>query len=100
VIPLAIAFVGLSTALHTENVGRVAELMIHRFAQGPSAQVVDDAVDRIRHRAGDGAEVALWFGALFSLVNVTTAMSQIEQGANPIYGNERDRPFTSTCAAC
>ncbi|MBJ6640767.1 YihY/virulence factor BrkB family protein [Streptomyces sp. DHE7-1] len=92
-IPLSIAFVGLSTSLHTENVGRLAELTIHRIAQGPSAHVVDDALDRSRHTAGDGAAVALWFGAVFSLVNVTTAMCQIERGANRIYGNERDRPF-------
>ena len=92
-VPLTIAFVGLSTTLHTENMGRLAELTIHRIAQGPSAHVVDDALDRSRHTAGDGAAVALWFGAVFSLVNVTTAMCQIERGANRIYGNERDRPF-------
>ena len=93
VIPLAIAFVGLSTALHTENIGRLAELTIHRLAQGPSADVVDDALDRSRRSAGNGAQIALWFGLLFSMVNVTTAMCQIERGANRIYGNERDRPF-------
>lgn len=93
VIPLAIAFVGLSSALHTEDVGRLTELTIHRIARGPSADVVDDALDRSRRTAGDGAAVALWFGAVFSLVNVTTAMCQIERGANRIYGNERDRPF-------
>ncbi|MER6788439.1 YihY/virulence factor BrkB family protein [Streptomyces sp. NPDC000658] len=93
VIPLAIAFVGLSTTLHTENIGRIAELTIHRMAEGPSADVVDDALNRSRRTAGDGAQVALWFGLLFSLVNTTTAMCQVERGANRIYGNERDRPF-------
>lgn len=93
VIPLAIAFVGLSTSLHTENIGRIAELTIHRIAEGPSVEVVDDALSRSRRTAGDGAQIALWFGLLFSLVNTTTAMCQIERGANRIYGNERDRPF-------
>ncbi|MEU5275165.1 YihY/virulence factor BrkB family protein [Streptomyces asoensis] len=93
VVPLAIAFVGLSTTLHTENIGRIAELTIHRIAEGPSADVVDDALERSRRTAGDGAQVALWFGLLFSLVNTTTAMCQVERGANRIYGNERDRPF-------
>ncbi|MCX5281068.1 MULTISPECIES: YihY/virulence factor BrkB family protein [unclassified Streptomyces] len=93
VIPLAIAFVGLSAAVHTENIGKVAELTIHQLAAGPSAEVVDDALRRSRHKAGDGAQVALWFGLVFSLVNVTTAMCQIERGANRIYGNERDRVF-------
>ncbi|MFJ3233721.1 YihY/virulence factor BrkB family protein [Streptomyces sp. NPDC086787] len=93
VIPLAIAFVGLSSSLHTENIGRLAELTIHRISEGPSADVVDDALDGSRRKAGDGAQVALWLGLVFSLVNVTTAMCQIERGANRIYGNERDRPF-------
>ncbi|MFJ8196832.1 YihY/virulence factor BrkB family protein [Streptomyces sp. NPDC096152] len=93
VIPLAIAFVGLSGTLHTENIGRLAELTIHKIAEGPSAKVVADALDRGRRSAGDGAQVALWLGAGFSLMNVTTAMCQIERGANRIYGNERDRPF-------
>ncbi|MEU9975341.1 YihY/virulence factor BrkB family protein [Streptomyces sp. NPDC051014] len=93
VIPLALAFVGLSTSLHTEDIGRMAELTIHRIAAGPSAEVVDDALDRSRRRAGDDGQLALWFGAVFSIVNVTTAMCQIERGANRIYGNERDRPF-------
>ncbi|MFE3718721.1 YihY/virulence factor BrkB family protein [Streptomyces cyaneofuscatus] len=91
IIPLVIAFVGLSTALHTENVGRLAELTIRSMSEGPSASVVDEALDRNRRGDGDGAEIALWFGLLFSLVNVTTAMCQIERGANRIYGVERDR---------
>ncbi|MFE4451582.1 YihY/virulence factor BrkB family protein [Streptomyces sp. NPDC056796] len=93
VVPLVIAFVGLSTALHTEDLGRVAELTIHRITAGPSAEVVDDALDRSRRRADDGAQVALWFGLLFSLANTTTAMCQVERGANRIYGVERDRVF-------
>ncbi|MFF3171022.1 YihY/virulence factor BrkB family protein [Streptomyces sp. NPDC057900] len=92
-IPMAIAFVGLSSTLHTESIGRLAELTIHQLASGPSAEVVDDALRRSRKEAGDGAAVALWLGLGFSLVNVTTAMCQIERGANRIYGNERDRPF-------
>ncbi|MFF9688822.1 YihY/virulence factor BrkB family protein [Streptomyces sp. NPDC014623] len=93
VVPLVIVFVGLSTTLHTENLGKVAELTIHRITAGPSAEVVQDALDRSRHRAGDGTQLALWFGLLFSLANTTTAMCQIERGANRIYGVERDRAF-------
>ncbi|MGW5067885.1 YihY/virulence factor BrkB family protein [Streptomyces cyaneofuscatus] len=93
IIPLVIAFVGLSTALHTENIGRLAELTIRSMSEGPSASVVDEALDRNRRGDGDGAEIALWFGLLFSVANVTTAMCQIERGANRIYGVERDRVF-------
>lgn len=93
VIPLAIAFVGLSTTLHSESVGQVAELTIRRMAAGPSEHVVDDALERSRQHAGEGAQFALWFGLVFSWVNLTTGMCQIERGANRIYGIERDRPF-------
>ncbi|MDG4861062.1 YihY/virulence factor BrkB family protein [Streptomyces sp. T-3] len=93
VIPLAIVFVGLSTALHTRDIGKFAEVAIHRIARGPSAEVVDKALARSRRSADGSTQVALWFGLAFSLANVTTAMCQIERGANRIYGNERDRPF-------
>lgn len=93
VIPLAIAFVGLTTALHGESLGHIAELTIRRLASGPSEQVVDDALARSRRHAGEGTQFALWFGLVFSWVNLTTGMCQIERGANRIYGIERDRPF-------
>ncbi|MFJ9885987.1 YihY/virulence factor BrkB family protein [Streptomyces sp. NPDC091287] len=93
IVPLVIAFVGLSAELHTESVGRLAELTIRGISEGPSAQVVDDALNRHRRSDGDGPEVALWLGLAFSLANVTTAMCQIERGANRIYGVERDRVF-------
>ncbi|MET9959966.1 YihY/virulence factor BrkB family protein [Streptomyces sp. NPDC006326] len=93
IVPLAIAVIGLSSALHTEDIGRVAELTIRRLASGPSQEVVDDALEQSRHQGGDGSQVALWLGLLFSVVNVTTALCQVERGANRIYGTERDRPF-------
>ncbi|MFF4582619.1 YihY/virulence factor BrkB family protein [Streptomyces sp. NPDC001373] len=93
VVPLAIAFIGLSGALHTESVGRIAELTIRQLASGPSRDVVDAALAQSRHRPGDGSQAALWFGLLFSVVNVTTALCQVERGVNRIYGTERDRPF-------
>jgi uncharacterized BrkB/YihY/UPF0761 family membrane protein len=39
-----------------------------------------------------GAELALWLGMGFSLLALTTAMGQLERGANRIYGIQRDRP--------
>ncbi|MFC9341587.1 YihY/virulence factor BrkB family protein [Streptomyces sp. NPDC057020] len=93
IVPLAIAAIGLSSVLHTEDIGRVAELTIRRITSGPSQQMVDDALRESRRHAGDGGQAALWLGLLFSLVNVTTSLCQVERGANRIYGNERDRPF-------
>ncbi|MFE9132614.1 YihY/virulence factor BrkB family protein [Streptomyces sp. NPDC007355] len=92
IVPLAIAVIGLSGALHTEDIGRIAELTIRRIS-GPSQDVVDDALRESRRHAGDGGTAALWLGLLFSVANVTTAMCQVERGANRIYGVERDRPF-------
>ncbi len=37
--------------------------------------------------------VALWLGLGFAVLNLASAMAQIERGANRIYGIERDRPF-------
>ncbi|MGW2545377.1 YihY/virulence factor BrkB family protein [Kitasatospora sp. NPDC001574] len=92
VVPFAIAVIGLSEVMHTERIGMVAELTIERLTAGPSADMVRDVLDRSRTRAGSGGTVALWFGLVFSMVNLVTAMSQIERGANRIYGIERDRP--------
>ncbi|MFZ4300397.1 YihY/virulence factor BrkB family protein [Streptomyces cinereoruber] len=92
ILPFAIAVIGLSGVLHTEDVGRIAELLIRRIS-GPSQDVVDDALWASRRHAGDGGALALWFGLLFSISNVTTGMCQVERGANRIYGVERDRPF-------
>ncbi|WP_411104118.1 YihY/virulence factor BrkB family protein [Streptomyces sp. cmx-4-9] len=93
IVPLAIAAVGLSGVLHTEDVGRIAELTIRSVTSGPGQAVVDDALSESRRHAGDGGQAALWLGLLFSLANVTTGLCQVERGANRIYGNERDRPF-------
>ncbi|MEU7039052.1 YihY/virulence factor BrkB family protein [Streptomyces sp. NPDC046237] len=92
-VPLAIVAIGLSGVLHTEGIGRVAELTIRRITSGPSQEMVDEALSLSRRHAGDGGEAALWLGLLFSLVNVTTSLCQVERGANRIYGVERDRPF-------
>lgn len=93
IVPFAIAVIGLSSVLHTDDIGRVAELTVRRIASGPSQEVIDDAL-RQSHRQGDGGgQAALWLGLLFSVVNVTTGLCQVERGANRIYGVERDRPF-------
>jgi len=42
--------------------------------------------------AEEAGEVALTLGLLAGLFALTTAMAQIERGANRMYGVERDRP--------
>ncbi|MFC7383582.1 YihY/virulence factor BrkB family protein [Sphaerisporangium rhizosphaerae] len=93
VIPGAIAVVGLSTVLHQERIGQVVQLAIRRFVPGDGAEVVNDALAVSRHHAGAGGAIALWLGLVTALVGLTTAMAQVERGANRIYGVERDSPF-------
>lgn len=94
-VPFTVALVGLATSVHTEGVGRVVELTLGRIVPGASADLVQDAFDGTRRSAhGDiGATLALWLGLGFALLNLASAMGQIERGANRIYGIERDRPF-------
>jgi YihY family inner membrane protein len=94
-VPFTIALVGLATAAHTESVGRVIELTLGRIVPGASADVIRDALRGTRRTAGSDvwSTVALCLGLVFSVLNLASAMGQVERGANRIYGIERDRPF-------
>ncbi|MDQ0585229.1 YihY/virulence factor BrkB family protein [Streptomyces rishiriensis] len=94
-VPCTVALVGLATSVHTEGVGRIIELTLGRIVPGASAGIVEDAFDGTR-RTADGdvwSTLALWLGLAFALLNLASAMAQIERGANRIYGIERDRSF-------
>jgi YihY family inner membrane protein len=86
-IPLVIAAVGLSSALATAAAGRVLRQVLVAVSPGGSGGLIEDALE---HQGG--AQAALWLGLAFALVTLTTAMGQVERGANRIYGVERDRP--------
>ncbi|MDN5749652.1 MAG: YihY/virulence factor BrkB family protein [Pseudonocardia sp.] len=90
-IPLVIATVGLSGTLVTQRIGRVLRLTLVSLAPGGSADLLRETLDRPGPEA-DGAELALWLGLLVAVVALTTAMGQVERGANRIYGVQRDRP--------
>ncbi|MES4886573.1 YihY/virulence factor BrkB family protein [Streptomyces sp. NPDC096012] len=94
-VPFVIALVGLATAAHTESAGRVIELTLSRIAPGAGGDVIQDALRGTRRTAGSDAwgKVALCLGLAFSVLNLASAMGQVERGANRIYGIERDRPF-------
>jgi YihY family inner membrane protein len=94
-VPFTVALVGLATSVHTEGVGRIIEHTLGRIVPGASADVVEDALNGTR-RSADGdvwSTLALWTGLAFALLNLASAMGQVERGANRIYGIERDRPF-------
>lgn len=95
VIPLVIALVGLSRDLNTEVVGVVLERTILALTPGSSDELFRATLSPEPTGDDDGAEVALWLGLSFAVVAMTTAMGQIERGANRIYGIQRDRPTDS-----
>ena len=82
-----VAAVGLSGALATNDLGRVLRTTIIGVSPGGSGTLVRDTLEQ-----GEGATTALWLGLAFALATLTTAMGQIERGANRIYGIARDRP--------
>jgi YihY family inner membrane protein len=92
-IPGAIAAVGLSATLHQSKASEVVRRTLSELTPGSTKDVVNKALAGSKH-AGYGGSLALWLGLLFAVVAVTTAMGQIERGANRIYGVERDRPTT------
>ncbi|MFF3754934.1 YihY/virulence factor BrkB family protein [Streptomyces sp. NPDC002018] len=94
-VPFTIALVGVATTVHTESLGRIIELTLGRIVPGASADLVRDALSGTRRSAGSGvwSAVAMWLGLAFAVLNLASAMAQVERGANRIYGIERDRPF-------
>lgn len=86
-IPLVIATVGLSGALAGAGPGRVLRRMLVALSPGGSGELIRDTLER-----ESGSELALWLGLVFAVATLTTAMGQVERGANRIYGIAPDRP--------
>src|SRR5829696_891662 len=91
-IPLAIALIGLASALDQRAVGTAAGEVLLRLTPG-HGDVVDDVVRQTEDRSAESGQVALWCGLAAAVVSLTTAMAQVERGANRIYGIQRDRPM-------
>jgi YihY family inner membrane protein len=93
-LPGLIAVVGLAAALDIESFTRVVRAAISELAPGAVGEILTDTL-----RQGDRAarqesgETALAGGAIAAAIAGTTAMAQVERGANRIYGTERDRPL-------
>lgn len=90
-IPLTIAMAGLSSAAHAEGIGLVIRDTLLSLTPGSSDEVVRETLDQSLEQA-DAGLLALWLGLATALVALTTAMGQMERGANRIYGIQRDRP--------
>ena len=95
-LPALIAVVGLAAALDQDEFTRVVRETIQSIAPGAAGEILTDALRQGSTAAGrESGETALAAGAVAATAAGTTAMAQVERGANRIYGVERDRPFLS-----
>src|SRR5690349_5302474 len=91
VVPFMIAFAGLAADLGARTAGQVLTDTIRAITPGVSEPLVRELLEDSA-RSRNAGELALTLGLITGLVALTTAMAQIERGANRIYGVERDRP--------
>lgn len=96
VVPFLLALTGLAADLDQERPAQVVAATIDGLSPGHGTRdSTGDALARAvtgpssSERAG---KLALGLGLAFALVSMTTAMAQVERGANRIYGIRRDRP--------
>ncbi len=93
-LPALIAIVGLAAALEIESFSGIVRETIQQIAPGDVGEIFTDALKQGTSAARqESGEVALTGGAIAATLAGTTAMAQIERGANRIYGTETDRPF-------
>lgn len=91
IVPFLIALSGLATDLGVESGGQVVADTVIALTPGASEPVVRELLDD-GDKTEEAGELALALGMVTGLVALTTAMAQVERGANRIYGVERDRP--------
>jgi YihY family inner membrane protein len=91
-IPLVIALVGLSSTLNAEKAAEVLRRTLLSLTPGTSSKVIEDTLAQSQQGSGSGGQLALWLGLATAVIALTTAMAQVERGANRIYGVQRDRP--------
>jgi YihY family inner membrane protein len=93
IVPFLIAFVGFTVKLDQEQVTKAIVKSIEDIAPGPASQIFTQAFKQgAKASKSGGGTAALLFGVVATAVAATTAMGQVERGANRIYGLERDRP--------
>ena len=91
VVPFLLALTGLAADLDEERPAAGVAHVVDSLSPGAGdADALASAVEKSdeSERAG---EVALVLGLGFALLSMTTAMAQVERGANRIYGIRRDR---------
>src|SRR6478609_7506013 len=90
-VPFLLALTGLASDIDHERPAAVVAHVVDSLSPGSGeGDALASAVDGsdASERAG---EIALVLGLGFALLSMTTAMAQVERGANRIYGIRRDR---------
>lgn len=91
VVPFLLALTGLASDLDEERPATVVAHVVDSLSPGAGeGDALTSAVEK-SDEAELAGEVALVLGLGFALVSMTTAMAQVERGANRIYGIRRDR---------
>jgi YihY family inner membrane protein len=92
-LPAVIAVVGLAAALGQEDFTQVVRDMIRDLTPGATGEILTEALRHGSESGHESGETALVAGGIAALVSATSAMGQVERGANRIYGVDRDRTF-------
>jgi YihY family inner membrane protein len=91
VVPFLLALTGLVSDIDEERPAAVVAHVVDSLSPGAgSSDALASAVEGSDESELAG-ELALVLGLGFALVSMTTAMAQVERGANRIYGIRRDR---------
>jgi YihY family inner membrane protein len=90
IVPFLIALSGLAADLGARAGGQVVTDTVVALSPGASEPLVRELLAD-DERTEEAGELALALGLITGLFALTSAMAQIERGANRIYGVERDR---------
>lgn len=94
IVPFLLALTGLAADLDNEKPARVVAHVVDSLSPGAGSEdALTAALDKSdkADESEKAGELALALGLGFALLSMTTAMAQVERGANRIYGIRRDR---------
>ena len=91
-VPLLIAFIGLASIIRAQKIAKALQQTVLSILPGARDDAFKQALTKSLSSHGSGGQLALVAGLVVAIVAITTAMAQIERGANRIYGIQRDRP--------
>ena len=90
-VPLAVAAVAWTSVINTPSLRTVLLRTVLELTPGASDPLIRTTLTDIVGNASDEVG-ALFLGLATGTLSITTAMGQLERGANRVYGIHRDRP--------